>query len=169
MKKWFSLIAVGMALFMGACKKDKAAGCTATQTTIVATTTEIDSLSRYFTLNGIPAIQHESGCFNTLDSAGTGLNPGICNSVAVTYAGYLMGNPVPFNTFSDSTGIVFSLQDVVVGWQRVMPVLKVGGGITIYIPPSLGYGSVDKKNGDGDIIVPKNSYMKFTIHLLEVY
>ncbi|MEO6670933.1 MAG: FKBP-type peptidyl-prolyl cis-trans isomerase [Ferruginibacter sp.] len=169
MKKWLFLIVVVLGLFMGSCKKDKVAGCTATQTTIVASAAEIDSLNSYFTHNGIPAIQHESGAFYTIDSAGTGLNPGICNSVAVTYAGYLLGNPVPFQSYTDSAGIVFSLADVIVGWQRVMPVLKVGGGITIYIPPSLGYGAVDRKNGDGDVIVPKNSYMKFNISLLEIY
>jgi FKBP-type peptidyl-prolyl cis-trans isomerase FkpA len=169
MKKWFFLLASGLALFVGACKKDKATGCTVTQTTIVATTAEIDSLNRYLNQNGILATQHESGAFYTIDSAGTGLNPGICNSVAVTYAGYLLGNPVPFQTYSDSAGIVFSLADVIVGWQRVIPVLKSGGAITLYIPPSLGYGSVDKKNADGDIVVPKNSYMKFNINLLEVY
>ena len=169
MKKWFSLIVVSMALFMGACKKSKTAGCTATQTTIVAPTAEIDSLRSYLTINGISAIQHESGCFYTIDSTGSGVNPGICNSIAVTYAGYVLGNPVPFQTFSDSAGIVFSLQNVVVGWQRTLPVLNDGGRITIYIPPSLGYGAVDKKDANGDIIVPKNSYMKFSIRLLQVY
>ncbi|MEO8772027.1 MAG: FKBP-type peptidyl-prolyl cis-trans isomerase [Ferruginibacter sp.] len=170
MKKWFFLLSTGLALFMVACKKDKTAGCTATQTTVVATTAEIDSLHSYFINNGITnAIQHESGAFYTIDSVGTGLNPGICNSVAVTYSGNIFGNPVPFQSYTDSAGIVFSLGSVIVGWQRVLPELKVGGRITLYIPPSLGYGSVDKKNGDGDIIIPKNSYLKFNISLLEVY
>ena len=170
MKKWFFLLASGLALFMGACKKDKTAGCTAVQTTIVATSAEIDSLNSYFTHNGITnAIQHECGAFYTIDSVGTGKNPGICTSIAVTYSGNFFGNPVPFQSYTDSAGIVFALVDVIVGWQRVLPELKVGGRITIYIPPSLGYGSVDKKNADGDIIIPKNSYLKFNINLLQVY
>ena len=168
MKKWFFLL-VCLPFVFGACKKDKGSGCTAVQTTVVATTAEIDSLQNYINHNGITAIKHECGAFYTIDSAGTKLSPGICNSVAVTYSGYLLGHTTPFQSFTDSAGIVFAMQDVVVGWQRVLSVLKEGGGITIYIPPSLGYGAVNKKNADGDIIVPANSYMKFNIRLLQVY
>ena len=170
MKKWFFLLLAATPLIFGACKKDKKSGCTAVESTQTATAAEIDSLQTYLTAHGIVAQQHPSGTFYTIDSAGTGLTiPGICNSVVVTYSGYLLGNTVPFQSFLDTTGLIFSMQDLIVGWQRTMPVLRKGGGMTIYIPPSLGYGSTDKKNADGDIIVPKNTYMKFNVHLIDIY
>jgi len=39
----------------------------------------------------------------------------------------------------------------------------------LYIPPSLGYGTHDKYDDQGNLAVPANSYLKFTIHLLDVY
>ena len=169
MKKWFFLSLLSMGLMLGACKKSKTAGCTAVQSTLVATSAEIDSLSSYLAHHSIVATQHASGVFYTIDSLGTGLNPGICSAISATYSGYLLGNPVPFQSYLDSAGVTFTVTDLIVGWQRVMPLLKVGGGMTIYIPPSLGYGSVDKRNGDGDIIVPHDSYLKFNIHLVDLY
>ncbi|MBS1743657.1 MAG: FKBP-type peptidyl-prolyl cis-trans isomerase [Bacteroidetes bacterium] len=169
MKKWF-FFSICLAFVFGACKKKQDTACTAVPSTSVAASAEIDSLQRYLSINGITATQHESGVYYQVDSVGTGLiGPDVCNSVAVTYKGYLMGNPVPFQSFTDSIGIVFSVQDLIQGWQRTMPLMRAGGGMTIYIPPSLGYGSTDKKNPDGDIIVPKNSYLKFNVHLIEVY
>jgi FKBP-type peptidyl-prolyl cis-trans isomerase FkpA len=169
MKKWFFLLLTGVVLFLGACKKSKTAGCTATESTLVATAAEIDSLSSYINHNSIIAAQDASGVFYTIDSLGTGLAPGICSAVAVTYSGYLLGNPVPFQTYLDTAGVTLTVTDLIIGWQKVMPRLKVGGGMTIYIPPSLGYGSADKRNPDGDIIVPHDSYLKFNIHLIGVY
>ncbi|MFT3907801.1 MAG: FKBP-type peptidyl-prolyl cis-trans isomerase [Ferruginibacter sp.] len=168
MKKWFFVL-ICLPFVFGACKKDKGTGCTAVQTTQVATTPEIDSIQNFLNHNGITAIKHECGAFYTIDSVGSRVSPGICSSVAVTYTGYLMGQTTSFQEYTDSAGVVFSMQDVVIGWQRVLPELKEGGKITIYIPPSLGYGATDKKNPDGDIIVPRNSYMKFNISLLQVY
>lgn len=168
MKKWFFIL-LGFGVVLGACKKDKTTGCTAVDSTQNATTAEIDSLRTYLSNKGIPAQEHPSGVFYTIDSTGSGLNPGICNSVAVTYSGYLMDNPVAFESFTDTAGVVLSLQDLILGWQRTMPLLKPGGGMTIFIPPSLAYGAVDKRNGDGDIIVPRNSYLKFNVHLIVIY
>lgn len=169
MKKWFFLL-LSLPFVFGACKKDKDSGCTATESTQVATSTEIDSLQRYLNDHNITASQHESGVFYHMDSTGTGLKaPGVCSSIAVRYRGYLLGNTVPFDQYIDSGGVVMTLENTVAAWQRTLPLMRAGGGMTIYLPPSMGYGSVDKKNPDGDIIVPKNSYTKFSIELLDVY
>jgi FKBP-type peptidyl-prolyl cis-trans isomerase FkpA len=49
-----------------------------------------------------------------------------------------------------------------------MPLVKAGGSITMYIPPSLAYGNNDQRDQLGNIILPANSYIKFEMSLKAV-
>jgi FKBP-type peptidyl-prolyl cis-trans isomerase FkpA len=58
--------------------------------------------------------------------------------------------------------ISFNLQGVIKGWTNGVPELREGGRITLYIPPSLGYGT----RAVGSI--PANSILVFDITLVNV-
>jgi len=61
----------------------------------------------------------------------------------------------------------FTLGGLIPGWQKGIPLISSGGKITLYIPPSLGYGSVDVKQNN-IVIIPANSILIFEIDLVAV-
>ena len=83
--------------------------------------------------------------------------------VTVKYAGRLTNgtyfDPTTPGTTSTAT---FALWQVIVGWQKGVPLISAGGKISLYIPPSLGYGSVPKGS------IPANSILIFDIELVSV-
>ena len=61
---------------------------------------------------------------------------------------------------SGNSSITYALGDLIVGWQKVIPKLKKGGKMKMYIPPTLGYGN----QAAGPI--PANSILIFDIELV---
>jgi FKBP-type peptidyl-prolyl cis-trans isomerase FkpA len=53
------------------------------------------------------------------------------------------------------------------GWANAIPLIKEGGKITMYVPPSQGYGNrpVEQNN---TVIIPANSIIIFDVELLTV-
>lgn len=162
-KKLITLISI-VTLF-ASCKKDSGT-CTAAESPLVATSGEISALQTYCTANVPGAIQHSSGIFYTVQAQGSGSSANLCSNVTVKYAGFVLGSSTSFET--NTTGASFSLSGVIVGWQKGVPLIQKGGSITLYIPPSLAYGSTPVRDRNGVIIIPANSYLKFTIDLVDI-
>lgn len=125
---------------------------------------EIQSVQDYLTTKGITATQHCSGFFYVIDSAGTGKTPSACNYVNATYTGKLTND----STFDQGTHD-FPLNQVILGWTNGIPLLKEGGRIRLYIPPSLGYANKDVKDSNGNVVIPANSILIFDVTLNGVY
>jgi FKBP-type peptidyl-prolyl cis-trans isomerase FkpA len=128
---------------------------------VVAPTTEVMALENYLFSNGITdATKHCSGMYYKIDSAGTGKIPTLCSYVYVKYKGQLTNN-----TVFDSTTVnpaVFNLSSLIAGFKNGVPLIKEGGGIHLYVPPSLAYGN--KQNGT----IPPNSILIFQVSLVAV-
>jgi len=58
--------------------------------------------------------------------------------------------------------VVFSLQNLVKGWQIGIPLLKAGGSGIFLLPSAMGYGT----SGSGSI--PPNAVLIFEIDLVSV-
>jgi FKBP-type peptidyl-prolyl cis-trans isomerase len=106
--------------------------------------------------------------FYKITSEGTGVNPTLCSNILVNYSAYRFGYGNAFDSFLDPEGIPFVLGRLIVGVQKVMPLVKAGGSITMYIPPSLAYGSEAQRDQLGNIILPANSYIRFDMSLKAV-
>jgi FKBP-type peptidyl-prolyl cis-trans isomerase FkpA len=155
----FAFLILG--LFTGCLKGDDNSNvtCTYNECAVVAPTTEIDAVRAYLAANSITATQHCSGMFYVIDNAGTGTAPTVCSNVAVTYEGKLTNG----TTFDKSeTPIVFNLSGLITGFKNGIPLIKTGGKIRLFIPPSLGYGP----NPQGSI--PGNSILIFEVTLVGV-
>lgn len=153
-------------LFISCKKEDK---CPYSQSGATASVSERAYLASYVSTNNITAVEHSSGVYYTIDAAGTGAAPSICSNVTARYTGSLMSNGAIFDgTAAGSPGINFTLGQLIVGWQKVLPLIKEGGKITMYIPPSLGYGGADRTNAQGVVVIPANSYLKFEVELVNV-
>lgn len=147
-------------IILSSCKKDDP--CIYTESAVVVPAAELANLQAWVTANRPMAIQHPGGFYYEIDTAGTGNVPSICSNVTVKYAGFLT-NGFKFTSASEeNVGSTFVLGQLIGGWQRGIPLIKAGGTIRLYLPPSLGYGS----NAAGPI--PPNSILLFTIQLTGV-
>ncbi len=153
MKKLFW--ALLLPVFVISCKKDDSCP----EVTIKAPDAEIATLRTYITSNGITATEDARGFFYTITVPGTGNNPTACSGVSVNYTGKLTNG----TQFDAGTNVSFNLSQLIIGWQEGIPLLKPGGSMTLYLPPSLAYGPA--ANGS----IPANSILVFDIKLNAVY
>lgn len=161
MKKWFfvSLLSV---LMCSACKKDDS--CSSLPPTTVASAAETTYLQNYLTANGITATE-KNGMFYSITTQGGGASPNQCSSINLTYTGNLITGTTDGGVF-DATPAgqtsTFTLSGLIAGWKIIFPLVKAGGNVTLYIPPSLAYGAQAQPG------VPANSYLKFKVSLIAV-
>jgi FKBP-type peptidyl-prolyl cis-trans isomerase FkpA len=124
--------------------------------TKTAPASEVLALEAYLTSNGITATKDPHGFYYTINVPGGTSKPTICSTISVKYTGRLTNGSV----FDSSTGATFALANLITGWQQGIPYIGKGGKITLYLPPSLGYGS----QASGSI--PANSILIFEIELI---
>ncbi len=60
------------------------------------------------------------------------------------------------------------LGGLIPGAQKGLQLIKKGGKIDLYIPPSLAYEERVILNQAGDTVIPPNSYLKFEFELVDV-
>ena len=154
-KKITVALLIGSLLASG-CKQ--ADPCNPAPVTATAPAAEVAALKQYLDANNIAATADSRGFYYSIQSPGTGTKPTICSNVTVNYAGKLT-NGTPFDS---GNGASFGLNQLIVGWQEGIPLIAPGGSITLYLPPSLGYGA----NAAGSI--PANSILIFKIDLVKV-
>lgn len=127
---------------------------------IKAPDSEIVRMDKYISDSSIAnATKHSSGLYYQILNPGTGNYPTQCNLVGVTYTGKLINGSV-FD--ASSTNIFYSLKDLIFGWRIGLPLIKSGGVIRLYVPPSFGYGQTPVGS------IPKNSILVFDVNLNEV-
>jgi len=151
------LIAFAFFIALSACIKNDAPECNTVNTTAPAA--EVAVLRTYLDTNNISAAEDSRGFFYSISNPGSGTKPTICNAIQVNYTGKLTNGTV----FDSTTGVAFYLSQLIPGWQEGIPLIAPGGSITLYLPPSLGYGS----SGSGS--VPANSNLIFEITLTAIF
>lgn len=152
----FSLIC----LSLSSCLKSDEVGCTFTDSNLVVPASEMADLQAYVTANRPAAILHPGGFYYEIFAPGTGtVTPTVCSNVTIRYAGYLTSG---FKFDESTTNVQFDLGRLILGWQRGLKLIKAGGNMNLYLPPSLGYGA----NANGSI--PANSITIFSIDLINV-
>ncbi|MEI8052792.1 MAG: FKBP-type peptidyl-prolyl cis-trans isomerase [Bacteroidota bacterium] len=168
MYKKYSLFLITISMLFFSCMK-KASTCAYEDQNVAATTAEIAYLQNYITTSSITNVtQHPCGVFYTVENAGSGETLNLCNTITVKYGAFVLGAASPFDSFTDSSGIPFILGRLITGIQKTLPTIRSGGQITMYIPPSLAYGSAQQQDQNGSIILPSNSYLKFEMTILAV-
>jgi FKBP-type peptidyl-prolyl cis-trans isomerase FkpA len=146
-----------------ACKKTSTYECSTTAPTTVAPAAETQFLQTFLTANNITATE-KNGMFYTL-TQGSGTSPNVCNNVTIDYVGNLITGTTVGTQFDASPAgqpASFQLNGLIVAWQLILPLVKSGGTVTMYCPPSLAYGN--RVAGS----IPANSYLKFVVSLRDV-
>ena len=142
-----------LAILISSCGKDEKPTCDIV--TITAPANEIAALRTYIDTNNIVVTADPRGFFYKINTPGTGDKPTACSNVTVAYVGRLLNG----NIFDQNTGLAFNLSELIAGWQEALPLIAKGGSMTLYLPPTLGYGP----NAVGS--VPANSNLIFDISL----
>jgi FKBP-type peptidyl-prolyl cis-trans isomerase FkpA len=161
MRKSFLGSILALIVILSSCNKDKDEACPYTDPNITVPAAEITALETYLASKNITnAVKDPRGFYYTITTAGTGTTPGLCSSVTVFYAGKLTNEVI----FDQTTGSPrsFTLGQLIPGWIKGIPLVKSGGRILLYLPPSMGYGN--QANG----IIPANSILIFDIDLIGV-
>lgn len=108
----------------------------------------------------------------TIDEAGPidGTKPTLSSIIKFKYTGKLLSTGAVFDTSENSTDkfVEAYLYGLIIGFQTTAPLLTKGTKATLYIPSGYGYGSVDRTNNQGVVVIPKNSNLIFEIELLDV-
>ncbi|AEV97397.1 hypothetical protein A4D02_33200 [Niastella koreensis] len=151
-------------VLLNACKKDS--GCGYSDQKIVAPVAEQQAVKDYLTSNNInSALKDSTGFYyeilNTGDGTGT---PGLCSQVELNYTGQLTSGHV-----FDQANTAFTLGATIEGLRKGLPLIKKGGHIKLYIPPTLAYGNTDVKDNSGTVVIPANSILIFDITMNSFY
>ncbi len=160
--KFFLILFSFAVLSTGCLKKDT--GCPYTVRNITVPAAEITLVENYLNAAGITnATKHSSGMYYVIENAGTGTNvANQCSQVAINYKGQLTNGQV----FDEGNNRIFTLGTLIEGWKIALPLIKDGGKIKLFIPPSLGYGAQDVRDQAGNIVIPGNSVLVFDISLI---
>ena len=150
------LLLLCAAVFFSSCDKNADDRCA--RVTATAPSSEIFTLRSYISSNGISAVEDERGFFYSITRTGSDLRPSVCSNVTVSYTGRLTNGA----QFDAANGVGLSLSRVITGWQEGVPLIGKGGSITLYLPPSFGYGSA------AQVGIPANSITVFQIDLVDV-
>jgi FKBP-type peptidyl-prolyl cis-trans isomerase FkpA len=132
-----------------------------TSPTGVPTALEIASLKAYLKADSLTTPYDARGFFYKIITPGTGVTPSLSSTVTVKYIGTLE-NGTEFDRNNIPNGNVFQLSGLIKGWQYGIPLIKKGGSIKLFLPPTLAYGC----NFSGGI--PPGSNLIFTVDLVDV-
>ena len=152
------------------CLKNADTKCSFNDSSATASSTEIADMQTYLNSQSITGTtQHSSGFFYKINAVGTGTAvSNLCTTVTVRYKGRLTNGTI-FDSTATGAAVSFQLGQVIPGWQKGVPLIAKGGSITLYIPPSLGYGATPVTNQTtGAVIIPANSKLIFNIDLVDV-
>ncbi|MEM6723560.1 MAG: FKBP-type peptidyl-prolyl cis-trans isomerase [Bacteroidota bacterium] len=120
-------------------------------------------IEAYVAEQGIKDIQYtESGMGYIIEEPGTGDNPNVRNTVVCHYRGTLLNGEEFDSSYSRGEPTEFPLNQVIVGWQEGIPMLKPGGKGKFIIPSGICYGPNERPG------IPANSVLVFDVELIEV-
>jgi FKBP-type peptidyl-prolyl cis-trans isomerase FkpA len=147
---------VGSIVFSSCLKKDS--GCNYGADNQVAPVSEQNALKSYLDSAGIAASKSPQGFYYQIINGGMGTVPSQCSQITVAYKGWLTNGTV----FDQSANTILTLGSLIDGWREGVPLIKRGGEIKLYLPPSLAYGSASTS------AIGANSILIFDISLIDV-
>lgn len=145
------------------CKKES--GCGYDEQNIVAPASEQQLVKDYLTsINVYTAVKDSCGLYYEVLNDGTGESPNLCSQIELSYTGKLTSG-----TVFEQKSTAFTLGSSIEGLRKGVPIIKKGGHIKLYIPPTLAYGSREIKDDAGKVVIPANSILVFDIVLTTFY
>jgi|SRR5690606_2237594 len=155
MRNLIFLFVIAISFGCGSCSKEKTVCDTPEQS---VPQNELTQLTSYLESKNITAEFDSRGFYYVIEAQGNENKPDACSQVQVNYDGKLTNGA----RFDSQQNIAFDLSGLITGWRMGIPLIGEGGKITLYLPPSLGYGSAASGS------IPGSSILIFQIDLLSV-
>lgn len=133
--------------------------CNASLPQVLVPTAELQAVETFLTQQGIKdAVKYQNAFYYKIEAPGTGNKPTLCSNIVIYYQGKLIDG----TTFDQTgnTAMTYVFANVITGWKLGISLIKAGGKIKLYLPPSLGYG--DSVSGN----IPANSILVYEISLV---
>ncbi len=93
---------------------------------------------------------------------GNGARPSKTSEVTVHYRGSLISGQEFDNSYARGEPAKFKVNDVLPGWQEILPLMKVGDRWEVFLPPSKAYAERAPR------AIGPNQALQFEIKLIEV-
>ena len=106
----------------------------------------------------------DSGLQYQVLEQGKGPKPSPTDTVRVHYAGTLLDGKTFDSSYERDEPVVFSLQQVVPGWQEGIALMPVGSKYRFWIPSELGYGEQGTPGGP----IGPNETLVFEVELQDI-
>lgn len=106
----------------------------------------------------------ESGLQYKVLEQGDGEKPDADDVVRVHYKGTMLDGTVFDSSYERGEPAMFSLAQVVPGWQEGIALMPVGSKYRLWIPSDLAYGEMGTPNGE----IAPNATLVFDVELLEI-
>jgi FKBP-type peptidyl-prolyl cis-trans isomerase FklB len=119
-----------------------------------------DFLAANLSKNGIVALP--SGIQYRIIDEGEGARPGMDSTVKVHYRGSKTNGLEFDSSFARGVPEEFQVENVLKGWQEVLPLMKTGATWQVFIPPELAFGA------RGNPPVGPNELLIFDLKLVEI-
>lgn len=150
---------VGLFIFLYSCT---------TETTTTNPVAQLDYdkaiIKEYIKQNGYTVDSTKNFLYYSFTSKGTGTtSPTVEDTAKAYYIGYYVNGKVFDKRIRPNIPFEFPIKSVILGWQEILPLMKNGDKVTIFVPSSLGYGTA----GSGSI--PGNTILIFDIELQDFY
>jgi FKBP-type peptidyl-prolyl cis-trans isomerase FkpA len=119
-------------------------------------------IQAYLDSTGIAMERTENGLYYSILEGGHGDKfVGYKDQVTFSYKGsFLTGNT--FQVIGKEEPLEYKVNQLIIGWQDALMMLKEGGKIHIIIPPQLGYAT---QKSD---VIPANTVLEYELEVLEV-
>lgn len=130
---------------------------------ILANALDSIDLETYLIKNNIQAQTSEDGLYYLMDKEGRGDFPKTGDYVMVNYVGKLLDGTVFDQSGEEPFIFQLGYRQVIRGWEKGIPLFKIGSKGTLYLAPQLGYG----KTGAGKA-VPPNAALIYEIEVLKI-
>ncbi len=123
-------------------------------------------IKSYLEENNLQTQKTAEGLHFTIEKEGEGEFPQEGDYVKVHYTGTFLDGKKFDSSVDRGEAFVFPVGQgrVIQGWDIGIPLLKVGGKGTLYVPHTLGYGP----EGAGGGAIPPFAALKFEVELLEI-
>lgn len=93
---------------------------------------------------------------------GTGKQPVVSTLIEAHYAGRLLDGKEFDSSFRRNQPFQARINQLIKGWQLVLPLVKEGGRVIIWVPSDLGYGD------NGVPGIPGGAVLEFEVQLLRI-
>jgi FKBP-type peptidyl-prolyl cis-trans isomerase FklB len=108
-------------------------------------------------------VELPSGVQYRILEEGNGARPGLEDTVSVHYRSSKLDDLELDSSFARGVPQEFTVNQVLQGWQEVLPLMKVGATWQIWVPPELAFG----QRGNPPAVGP-NEALKFDLKLVEI-